>query len=196
MAKPRRTRRCLAPGARPWDRDSATAHEEAHADTSRRKVESAFPGWTIRARRQPAFPGSYPCRSWGYGKLFRVAPFARLAARVRFADCDLNAAAEPAYCADLVAWLGCASVVPSRTCPAWRLTASRCGARQHRVLSKSWRSLEERATGLTLISHARCRQTGPRNRGGVIACHEARSHGVRLCSRAVGRPDRCGRRHA
>src|SRR5207245_2542451 len=70
-----------------------------------------------------AFPGAYPGRSGGYGKLFRVAPFARLAARVSYADCDPEAVAAPARCAELAARrsrLGRASSVPSPTCPAWR----------------------------------------------------------------------------
>ena len=91
----------------------------------------------------PAFPGAYPTRSGGYGKLFRVAPFARLAARVSYADCDPEAVAAPARCAELAARrsrLGWASSVPSPTCPAWRLTLSRCGSRQHLISGRSWRA--------------------------------------------------------
>jgi len=87
------------------------------------------------------FPGSYPCRTGGYGKLFRVAPFARLAARVRYADCDLEAVAEPAHYAELVAGLsrlGWAYAVPPRTCLARLLTVSGCG--YHPVSGRSRRS--------------------------------------------------------
>lgn len=110
--------------------------------------------WSCRARR-PAFPGSYPCRSWGYGKLFRVAVFARLATRVRYADCDLKAVAEAACCTELVARLsrlGWASVVPPRTCLAWRLTVSGRGSRQHGV--SSWSCLTWRGHRLDLSPHA------------------------------------------
>ena len=111
--------------------------------------------WSCRARRHPAFPGSYPCRSWGYGKLFRVALFARLATRVSYADGDLKAVAEAACCTELVAWLsrlGWASVVPPRTCLGWRPTVSGCGSRRHGV--SSWSCLTCRGHRLDLSPHA------------------------------------------
>jgi hypothetical protein len=54
----------------------------------------------------------------------------------------------------------------------------------------------EPMAGRTLIRTGQGQQAGTRNQDDVIACHEPRSHGGRRCSRAVGCPDRCGRRHA
>ncbi len=134
---------------------------------------------SCRVRRHPAFPGSYPCRSWGYGKLFRVAPFARLAARVRDADCDLKAVAGAACCAELVAWLsrpGWASAVLPRTCLAWGLTVSGCGSRERGVSSRScltWRGhrfdLSPHA-GITRDGCARSGQCRPGMFAGLAPC--------------------------
>jgi len=74
---------------------------------------------------------------------------------VRYADCDLEAVAEPAHYAELVARLsrlGWAYAVPSRTCLARLLTVSGCG--YHRVSGRSWRSREKPLTGPTLIRPA------------------------------------------
>ena len=143
----------------------------------------------------PAFPGSYPGRSREYGKLFRIAPFARLAARVRYADRDLEAVAAPARCAELAARRsrpGWASSAPSPYVPGLAADAFRVRVPATSHLRPVMASQEDPVTGLTLIRPARRREKGPRNQGGVIACFEARSHGVRRCSRDLARAGRCG----